>query len=190
MVSTTGGVLQHLRQEHKVCVSLLDAMDRMADAIGAGDERTLRVARGIVARERGYDSMVHYAREELLFERMQARSPRGEVAVRGLAHEHDELTRMGVTLLEALDARLAGKPEDPARLRHLAAAYVEALRNHMGKEQQQVFPLAEEILRPQDWSLVSAAFGEQPELLAPPAGETLADVAQWLSEHGEDPLRG
>lgn len=181
-------VLQGLSQEHQVCLCLLAALDQMGAAIGAGDERALRVARGIMARERGYGAHAHYAREELLFERMMARSPRGEAAVRGLSHEHDNQVRMGITLLEALDARLAGKPEDPARLRRLTAAYVEALRNHVGKEQQRVLPLAREILQEQDWALIETAFGEQRDPLAPPVSESLADVARWLSEHGEDPF--
>jgi len=181
-------VLQHLETDHRVCSCLLNALEQMAPDIGAGDERALRVAYGVMARERGYMSHAHFAREELLFERMMARSALGEAAVKGLSREHDVLARMGITLLEALQARLAGKPEEADRLRRLVTDYVDAMRNHMGKERQRVFPLAAQILLVQDWELVAAAFAQQSDALAPPVSESLADVARWLADHGADPF--
>lgn len=187
-VSAGAEVLQHLWTDHRVCERLLAAIEQMAPDIEAGDERALRVARGIMARERGYTAQSHYAREELLFERMTARSPQGEAAVKGLSREHDVLARMGVSLLEAIDAKLAGKFDDPDRLRRLVIEYVEAMHNHMGKEQRNVFPLAQQILHAEDWRLVAAAFAEQADPLAPPASASMADVARWLAENGEDPF--
>jgi hypothetical protein len=90
-VSAGAEVWQHLWTDHRVCDRLLAAIEQMASDIEVGDERALRVARGIMARERGY-------------------------------------------------------------------------------------------------RLVAAAFAAQANPLAPPASASIADVARWLAEHGEDPF--
>ncbi len=176
-------VLQQLWDEHRVTIRLLEVLERLIPDAVAGDAKSLTIARDIVAREREYSDLVHHAREELLFGRMAARSETGAAAVAGLTHDHDELARMGATLLESIAACLAGGAEDRDLLRQRVQTYVDAERNHMRKEEQRVFPLAREVLTAEDWRLVAGAFGGTADPLAAPGAPAFQDLAEWLLRH-------
>lgn len=179
------GVLQQLWNDHRVSAHLLRVLERCLPAALEGNTESLQVVHDIVARECEYGDRVHHAREELLFARLASRGTSGADAVKGLTHDHNELGRMGVSLLESLAACLAGQPEDPERLQQHAIVYVEALRNHMGKEEHRVFKLAPRLLTEEDWHLVAGAFAGSTDPLAPPVAAAWQALDAWLARNGE-----
>lgn len=182
------GVLQQLWDDHRVSAHLLAILERSLPGALDGDTQALRAIHDIVAREREYGDRVHHAREELLFARLASRDAAGADAVQGLAHDHNELARMGGTLLESLAARIAGRPEDADLLRQRATLYVDALRNHMHKEEHRVFPLAERLLHEEDWLAVADAFRNAPDPLQPPVSAAWKDLETWLARNGGSPF--
>ncbi len=179
------GVLQQLWDDHRVSAHLLRVMASLLSPTLHAQQQSLSVMIAIVAREREYGDLVHHAREELMFARMASRSDTGARAVQGLTHDHDELSRKGATLLESLQASADGKPEDTDLLRQRAQDYLDALGNHMRKEEQRVFPLAPQILTDEDWRLVDGAFAGRRDPLAPPVAPAYRALDAWLSSHGE-----
>lgn len=180
-----GDELQQLWADHRVCAHLLRVFTAQLPAALSGDRIALGVMRDIVAREREYGDFVHHAREELMFGRMAARSASGAEAVQGLVREHEDIARKGTTVLESLEACLAGRAEDPQLLRQRVEDYVDGLVNHMHKEEQRVFALAPQVLIAEDWRLVGAAFAGRTDPLAPPTTPAYQSLSAWLSSHGE-----
>jgi len=182
------GVLEQLWTDHRVSAHLLRVLEHDLPAAAGGEREALAVLRDVVRREREYCDVVHHAREELLFSRLASRAASGVQAVAGLTHDHDELARRGETLLESLDAALAGRDGDPDAIRRRVREYAEGLRNHMHKEERRVFALAEDLLTDEDWQLVAGAFSGRGDPLARPAGDDYRALRQRLASRGESPL--
>jgi hemerythrin-like domain-containing protein len=130
-----------LREEHRVIVQALDALERAAARLAAGGAVAERWWTDVVAWLRAFADRNHHAKEEAaLFPAMVkagAPSEGGPIAV--MLEEHVEGRRL-VTAMEtaAGAARLAA-----------CRAYVALLRAHIEKENEIVFPLAEAVLDPQ-----------------------------------------
>jgi len=127
-----------LRDEHRLILKALDALERAADRAGADRPVADAWWTGAVAWLRTFADRSHHAKEEAaLFPAMvKAGVPAhgGPIAV--MLEEHVE----GRRLVTAMDAG-----PGPARL-GACRAYVALLRAHIEKENGIVFPLAEAVL--------------------------------------------
>jgi hemerythrin-like domain-containing protein len=115
----------------------------------------------------------HKQESELLFPKLRARSPlfrdvldrldedhaRGERAIRDLEHSLLAFEMMGEARREAFEKA--------------AQRYVDFYLTHMALEEQTILPLAEQVLRPEDWAELDTAFARNRDPLTghPPADE-------------------
>jgi len=149
-----------LRQEHRVIEVVLTGLERVAD--GAERGRAVDRAKADRALEivRNFADRCHHAKEERhLFKAMEERGlshQNGPIAV--MLQEHD-LGRGHVrAMLEALPAASAG---DPAAMRDFsrhAREYVGLLRQHINKEDNVLYPMAEQLLTDADDRRLVEAF--------------------------------
>ena len=127
-----------LRDEHRVILNALDALERGADRTAAGGSVADAWWTGAVAWLRMFADRNHHAKEErALFPAMVKAgvpSEGGPIAV--MLEEHVE----GRRLVTAMDANSGA-----ARL-GACRAYVALLRAHIEKENDIVFPLADAVL--------------------------------------------
>lgn len=183
-------VLQTLWDDHRVSAHLLGVMGRELPAACRGDSKALQRVLAIAEREAEYGDRVHHAREELLFSRLASRGASGAEAVAGLAHDHNELVRMGTGLRELLGEIIAGREHDGELLQARAIEFADALRNHMRKEERRAFALAPQYLTALDWEIVAGAYASSIDPLAPPAAERYRALEAWLEEQGEVVFEG
>lgn len=132
-----------LMAEHRVIERVLDSVERMLGA-GVIDAAFLRQA---VDFFRTFADGCHHAKEEeALFPALEkAGIPRLGGPVGVMLHEHEE----GRQLLGAITDNLEAAATDPraaARVRGAAAGYVRLLREHIGKEDQVLFVMADHVL--------------------------------------------
>jgi hemerythrin-like domain-containing protein len=151
-----------LKDEHQVILLVLDAAARQAHAIQAGDAVDTRRVGQMVDFFRSFADRYHHAKEEnLLFTRMHERGmslESGPLAV--MLHEH-VLGRQHVTAVA--DAIPAAEKRDPAAVAAIGTqllVFVELLRAHIAKEDDVLFPMADQLLVPQDQEDLARAFEE------------------------------
>ncbi len=149
-----------LKHEHQVILMVLDAAERDVETMKA----TGRVAADRVAAFleffRGFADRCHHAKEEdHLFRLMIERgfpSDSGPVAV--MLAEHDA----GRGRLAAVDAALpAAEQHDPAAVEAVAEnlqGYVELLREHIAKEDNILYVMADQMLTEADQAALGEAF--------------------------------
>ncbi len=153
------GTLMH---EHRVIEQVLAALERAAADLRAG---------GVVRRERlgqfteflrGFADACHHGKEEdILFAAMAAKgmsTETGPLAV--MLHEHEQGRRLIRVLAEAAGA--TGEMAEAERLRtaDAAVAYAGMLRAHIQKEDQILYPMAQRLLPPAEWTRIATAFEE------------------------------
>lgn len=151
-----------LMHEHRVIERVLDAL-----AASAGEVRN----GGSIERERigelaeflaGFADRCHHGKEEdILFARMVERGfPRESGPIGVMLHEHEH-GRAHVRALKAI-ADGAGPQSDAERAAFVehALAYAPFLAQHIAKEDQILYPMALQMLPPEDLDELVRRFGE------------------------------
>ncbi|MEN6545019.1 MAG: hemerythrin domain-containing protein [Armatimonadia bacterium] len=143
-----------LRHEHDIILLVLDAAENEATRQGACDRQ--RVSQ-MVDFFRGFVDKCHHAKEEgYLFPTLVERGlPLEEGPIAVMLDEHEE----GRGHVRAIAAALEQAEEDneDAIAEHLAA-FVDLLRAHIGKENNVLFPLADQLLGESDQQFLTAEF--------------------------------
>lgn len=137
--------MEVLMKEHRIIEKTLDALEAWAGDVGGGSAEGKDELRRFITFLRDFADACHHAKEEdilfaVLIEHGFSRE-QGPIAV--MLHEHEH----GRLLLGAMDqlARQAGpwSDKDRQRLVQLVRAYSTLLRQHIGKEDMILYPMAE-----------------------------------------------
>jgi len=138
-----------LKAEHRVIEQVLDCLERMVERIQAGEAFERDDARGALAFFRAFADTCHHGKEEdLLFPAMIAAGIPSEVGpVAVMLAEHDQ----GRSAIGAMDAAL--EAGDDAEFAGAATTYLGLLRDHIAKEDNILFPLADSVLREREAEL-------------------------------------
>jgi hemerythrin-like domain-containing protein len=149
-----------LKHEHQIILVVLDAAEREARLMeGEGQLRAHRVEQ-MVDFFRNFADRCHHAKEEkLLFVKMHERGmPLQGGPLAAMLHEHDQGRRRVSAVADALAAASNDDPASIAAVRDNLLGYVQLLRAHIAKEDGVLFPMADQILAPQDQEELTAAF--------------------------------
>jgi hemerythrin-like domain-containing protein len=126
-----------LREEHEIILQALDVLEGAAERSAAGHAVAAAWWAAFVAWLRAFADRSHHAKEEAaLFPAMVKAGVPSEGPIAVMLEEHAE----GRRLVAAIESSGAA-----ARIR-ACRAYVALLRDHIGKENGIVFPLAEAVL--------------------------------------------
>ncbi|MCE9635651.1 MAG: hemerythrin domain-containing protein [Planctomycetes bacterium] len=139
-----------LNAEHRVIEVVLSCLDKMADSAFTSGAVDVAPAREAVDFLRNYADAFHHGKEEArLFpamERCGMPADAGPTAV--MRHEH-ELGRAHVRKMAvAIDDFEKGASGSSDRFAFEARGFVELLRDHIAKEDQVLFPMADRMLSP------------------------------------------
>jgi hemerythrin-like domain-containing protein len=151
---------QVLMAEHELILQALDALEARLDRMG--DEPTpadREFFEKVVEFLRGFADKCHHGKEEdLLFKKMAARgfpTQGGPIAV--MLSEH----QAGRAFIRGIAEGAAGIGSDPRAAETIdrnARGYLDLLRNHIAKENQVLFPMADRTLSAEDQRDLSLAF--------------------------------
>lgn len=150
--------LEELQFDHRNIARLLSLLEAQIESMHGVDEADYGLMQEIMLYMTSYPDITHHPKEDLMFERLEARDERAHAPIADLVKEHKELGFKGMALRDIVDRAVEGdalaRKEVESRGRH----YIELLRRHMEKENKEVFPLAEQSLNEEDWEHIAAAF--------------------------------
>ena len=149
-----------LKSEHRSLSAVLHALKELARLAQETRERPkFQVLRTMLRYIDEFPEVLHHPKEdEYLFARLLARAPDARVLVEGLQAEHEEGARLIRELERALLFFEEGWPVGAREFQQAVDAYAEFHWKHMRKEEQELLPLAERHLLPEDWRSIDAAF--------------------------------
>ena len=149
-----------LKGEHRSISAVLRGLQQLAADLGNPSLRPeYGVFHAMIHYIDQYPERLHHPKEDrFLFERLAQRAPQARPLVDALRAEHVEGARLVRDLEHALSALEIGYPGSIRAFRAAVDGYAEFHWQHMRKEEQELLPLAERHLTPEDWRAIDAAF--------------------------------
>ncbi len=149
-----------LQKEHKICGTMLGAMEREIARVRAGEDLDGESFELLVDFFRYYMWQCHEPKEaQLLFAKLKERGVSGEDGVLAAnVQDHDELGRR---LDEAEAALTQAATGDAASLKTFAdrlQSYIDGMRAHMKQEDEVLFPMVAHVLTQRDLEELARAF--------------------------------
>jgi hemerythrin-like domain-containing protein len=140
---------ERLMTEHQMILRGVDALVAFAEEVrrGGGDRDELFRFLTFI---RDYADVLHHGKEEqILFPAMlEAGFPREAGPIAVMLQEHDVGREHVATLLALAGTRIAWTPEDREDIYVAARGYADLLRSHIHKEDEILYPMAEQRLSP------------------------------------------
>lgn len=160
--------IQKIRDEHRSISAVLHGLKSLARE--AQDPRIrpgFDALRAMIRYIDEYPERMHHPKEDqYLFARLEARSPEARPLVAALKAEHEK----GATLVRELErALLLFEDAAPLGARDFldaVDAYAEFHWKHMRREEDELLPLAERCLTPEDWRAIDEAFDSNRDPIA------------------------
>lgn len=137
-----------LVNEHKLILRMIALLERNTELATAGNYNNWQFFLDGVDFIRSYADRFHHAKEEdILFEALIKNGmPRENSPIAAMLMEHDQGRAYVRAIEAAAQDALAGKTADLATLSKNALAYAELLREHIAKEDEILYPLAERVI--------------------------------------------
>ena len=160
--------LNIIRDEHRSIAAILHGMEYLVQRIRARRKKVdPRVFHAMLYYLDTFSERMHHPREDTyLFKAMRERSAEAGTFIADLEEDHvrgeDALRRLAQCLIRYEEG---GEREFPAFEREVEN-FVRNYRDHMRKEEDVVFPLAERLLGASDWQAIDRAFEENRDPLA------------------------
>jgi hemerythrin-like domain-containing protein len=149
-----------LKREHKIILSVLAAAERQVKAIEVAGKMDSDKIEKMLDFFGNFADRCHHAKEEKhLFVALQQRGMSrdvGPIAVMLTEHQHGRNRIKAVA--EALPKARTGDRAALRQVRENLAAYVKLLKEHISKEDNVLFAMADKVLTNQDQTALSAAF--------------------------------
>lgn len=144
-------VLRQLHKEHADFSKLLDLLDRQLAVFAAGERPDYDLIGAVVDYCLNYPDAVHHPKEDLVYRILKSRDAAMAQTVGDLEEEHRQIAARTRELAEALRQVLAEELVDRQTVIDLTGGFVQGYRRHIAREEEQVFPAAEEVLSQEDW---------------------------------------
>ena len=149
-----------LRDEHEAILRMLEATEQVARRMGSGERVEPQVLDNLLEFFRLFADRCHHSKEEdLLFPLLEKKGmPRGGGPIGVMLLEHDHARGL-VGKMAASDKEYAtGDAQSGLRWAAAAMDYVGLLREHIAKENQVLFVMAERMLTPAEQQELALAF--------------------------------
>jgi hemerythrin-like domain-containing protein len=156
----THPAIRIIREEHKALASVMSAMLRLLDeSRQEGTRPDFALLRSMVFYIDEFPQRRHHTKEtELFFPKLRARSPLMRALLDQLDRDHAHGERHVRELEHALLAfEMLGEPRR-AELERIARRHADFYLAHMGAEERDILPLAEQVLNDDDWADLNEAF--------------------------------
>ncbi|HEX5393705.1 MAG TPA: hemerythrin domain-containing protein [Rhodocyclaceae bacterium] len=153
--------LNIIKEEHRSLAAVLHGLVFIADEIAAGRMRPDFVLLHAMLRYlKEFPDALHHPKEDLhLHPCLRARSSEAARMLEFVEEEHRQSPQLTDGLIAALDRyEQEGTPAFD-QFAKTVKSYAEFQWRHIEREENELLPLAQRVLLPEDWAQVEAAFG-------------------------------
>ena len=141
-----------LTEEHQAIKRMLAVLERAAQQLRAGERIPARLFREAVDFVRNFADKCHHSKEEAnLFPRLEERGVSREGGPLGVMLEEHDMGREYIGAIDdAIGAYEGGDEAAAGVIEENVSAYIHLLRHHIWKEENVLFPMADEVLSAND----------------------------------------
>ena len=150
-----------LSKEHKNILVAIDLLSQECDAMESGTELNKEFIENAIFFIRNYADKFHHAKEEdILFKVLETDEVQEKMhcsPIRQMLHEHD----MGRKLVKNMEEGI--KENDKDKVVQNARSYCYLLKDHIHKEDDILYPMADEALSPENQESMAKEFARVEE---------------------------
>lgn len=159
--------IHRLTHEHKYILKVVHGLSVIDDALARGQQPDLARVRTIVGFMRDFADKCHHAKEEaILFPALEHKGvPPTGCPLEGLRREHIKGRELVGALAAAADASAQGHANAVAAMRSAIGGIQLLYPNHIWKEDEMVFPMAERLFSPDELEAMGQQFDQAEEAL-------------------------
>ena len=175
-----------LKHEHEIVLLVLEGAAREVAAIrGGASVRAERFGQMVEFFRQFVDRCHHGKEERHLFPALATRGLPPDVGpVRVMLLEHEQGRAAVAAIAAALPRVEAGEPGASTALADALEGYVDLLRAHIYKENNVLFPMADQVLPPEEQARLEDAFDRlEEEEIGPGVHERYHQLAHELAQH-------
>lgn len=158
-------IMQQLHIDHVNMAKLLDVLELQLERMRCSEEVDYGLLIDIMLYVTQYPDLYHHPKEDLVFERVLLYDKNWYQPIRELIVDHRSIAQEGLRFLDSLRGVENDAVVQRAELIEQGERYIHHLRQHMDKEEGELFPKALEILQPNDWEIIDARLGPRPDPL-------------------------
>jgi hemerythrin-like domain-containing protein len=154
--------------EHRSISAVLSGLKSLAQMARDSKVRPgFEVFRAMIYYIDAFPERMHHPKEDRhLFARLLQRNPDARALVEGLQAEHAEGGQLVRDLEQALLEYEETWPEGAVKFAEAVENYSQFHWKHMGKEENEVLPLAQKALTAEDWAAIEVAFAANQDPIA------------------------
>ena len=145
------------KAEHVDFLQLLDLLELQIGPFHEGATPNYDLMLDIVYYLTHFADKFHHPREDVAIGKLSERDSSVRELIQRVLGEHRVIASAGKHLVEQLEAVLNGVLLTRESVEAAAATYVTYYRQHMVREEKDLFPMIDKALRPEDWDSVAAA---------------------------------
>jgi hemerythrin-like domain-containing protein len=147
-------VMEQLHKDHINYSKLLDSLETYLEELRQGGDKGYLEMRQIMDYMTRYPDIFHHPYEDIIFD--EACKQEGDLVplISDLISEHRKLKTASVTLCEDLDAVISGHIVEKKKIWNDTSDYIALLRDHMNREECEVFPKINEVMTVEHWDNV------------------------------------
>lgn len=176
--------LQLLLEDHKTLGEVIEALEMRLPQISKRDPDTLDLLANLIDYIAEYPDRVHHPREDRIIERLidKGLTPSERMIVELTIAQHAELGATTARMEVDIDALLSRQSDAGVQLDQDAKTYLAMQKEHMRREEQQLFPMAVRLFTPADWREIEAGEPEVPDPLRESRLSRYASLVALLDE--------
>ncbi len=148
-------VIAALERDHANITKLLEILESEILAIEVGKTPDYPLMQDIMRYMAQYPDRLHHPKEDLIFVQLLKREPGVRDDVEDLLEEHISIALAGQEFDRLLRKSAVDSVDVREQLGTSAFAYIRALREHMLKEERELFALAKAIFTKEDWQVIN-----------------------------------
>ncbi len=177
-------IMEQLETDHRNVAMMMNVLEAQLDVMHEMDNADFELMHGVMHYMTHYPDRVHHPMEDLMFDRIKTDDPEVIASIEGLRREHVGLLEKGKAFRDTLRGVVDGAMVERDALEAQGRDYVEFMRHHMTRENEQVFPAATRSLSDEDWAAVASAFESQVDpVFGPIVAEHYRTLLEYIREN-------
>ncbi|CAG4883361.1 conserved protein of unknown function [Georgfuchsia toluolica] len=154
-----------LKEEHGNFRKLLNLLETQLSLFHHEEQPDYQLMTDILHYMIRYPDHFHHPREDVIFSCLLERDSHAARSVEELARQHRVIAESGTRLHENLESVIAGALMPRQMIEAPGLLYITYYRTHMDREENNLFVLAEQLLRDEDWKTINAKTQSEPDPL-------------------------
>ena len=150
-------IIAALKRDHVDIAKLLESLESEILAIEVGKTPAYPLMQDIMCYMAQHSDRFHHPKEDLLFAQLLKRDPGVRADVEDLIKEHVVIGLAGQEFASLLCASGVDSVNVREQLGTSGFDYIRALREHMLREEKELFPLAMKVLTQEEWQVIDEA---------------------------------